>query len=90
MKNPAPNKTPLKGPDLEKEHYIYYLENLLTKEMKPFIRDLIVPCDCGSISGVGRNAWKCSGWTLKTMLKKELPAAARNSLMIFPPHHKAR
>ena len=53
---------------MEKEAYISFCRVTLTPEMGPYLADLVIPCDCGR---------KYTGWTLKTMIKAELPEGAR-------------
>lgn len=61
---------------MPKHEYIEYLSKTMTSEMRPFLADLVEPCDCGAVSGSGYTAWRCQGWKLKTMWKSELPKAA--------------
>ena len=62
---------------ITKQEYVEYLSKILTKEMHPFLADLVEPCDCGGISGSGRTLWRCQGWKLTTMWKADLPKEAR-------------
>ncbi len=62
---------------MDKEAYITFCRKTLTPEMGPYLADLVIPCNCGKTSGIGRHKWQCTGWALKTMLKAELPEEAR-------------
>lgn len=59
---------------MDKETYLTFLAGNMAPEMRPFLSDLIVPCDCGAPSGHG---WRCMGWRLRTMIRAQLPPEAR-------------
>lgn len=63
--------------DTTRNNYIEFLAANMAPEMKPFLSDLIVPCDCGAEAGRGRYEWRCMGWRLQTMIRSELPPEAR-------------
>ncbi len=57
---------------MDKEAYLTFLALTMTPELRPFLSELVIPCDCHSHSG----AWQCEGWRLKTMIRAELPVQA--------------